>query len=346
MSALSATKQTASLWRARSGFEKILIIAQGVSLIVIIFMCSVWIASAASHRHEMAGTTRILHVEPQLGEFPEYIDGVAGPTMPCLTAQCIHTASDILRSIDTSVRPCDDFYAFACNSWIKENPIPDGKAMWGTFGKLEQRNQLVIKNVLERPVSSFKSKAEKKAKLYYESCIDVNETMEKLGAEPLQTVLRQVGGWNVSASGFDVKSWSLLAAMKSLQIRYNVGGFFGWSVGEDDRNSSRYIIQIDQGGLSLPTREHYLNRTAHAKVLAAYTEYMEKVAVLLGGDISLVRPQVQRLLAFETRLAEITSELIQLELAQCHTISKSHYKTAFIEQRRKKNAVTRSSSII
>lgn len=81
-------------------------------------------------------STRILHVEQH------------SPESPCLEAPCIYAASEILHSIDTSINPCDDFYAFACNQWIKNNPIPDGKSMWGTFGKLEQRNQLVVKNVL------------------------------------------------------------------------------------------------------------------------------------------------------------------------------------------------------
>ena len=121
--------------------------------------------------------------------------------------------------------------------------------MWGTFGKLEQQNQLVVKNALEKPESEFKSKAEKKAKLYYQSCLDEDETMEKLGAEPMLKLLKQIGGWNVTrdASGFNVTKWSLQRTIQTLQCKYNMGGLFAWAVGEDDRNSSRHVIQIDQG---------------------------------------------------------------------------------------------------
>lgn len=180
--------------------------------------------------------------------------------------------------------------------------------MWGTFAKLEQRNQLVIKNVLERPIDVFKSKAEKKAKLYYESCLDENELIEKMGAQPMLKLIQDIGGWNVSGTNrFNVSGWSLETALKTLQNKYNMGGLFGWAVGEDDRNSSRHIIQIDQGGLTLPTKENYLNKTAHAKVLAAYLEYMVKVAVLLGANETEATRQMQAIIDFETRLAEITA---------------------------------------
>lgn len=68
--------------------------------------------------------------------------------LPCLNKSCIHIASNILESMDLSIDPCDDFYSYSCNGWIKSNPIPDGKSQWGTFMKLEQQNQLVIKRVL------------------------------------------------------------------------------------------------------------------------------------------------------------------------------------------------------
>lgn len=68
----------------------------------------------------------------------------------CLTETCVTTAAQLLTSVDRSVDPCEDFYEFACGSWVRANPIPDGKSMWGTFVKLDQQNQLVVKNALRK----------------------------------------------------------------------------------------------------------------------------------------------------------------------------------------------------
>lgn len=180
--------------------------------------------------------------------------------------------------------------------------------MWGTFGKLEQQNQLVVKNVLERNYTDFKSGAEKKAKRYYESCMDADEIMEKLGAKPMLSLLIDVGGWNVTSTNFNVSKWTLQKTLAKLHNQYNMGGLFGWAVGEDDRNSSKHIIQIDQGGLTLPTRDNYINKTAqHEKILNAYLEYMTKVGVLLGStNENDTKRQMKEVIDFETRLAQIT----------------------------------------
>ncbi|CAD7093917.1 unnamed protein product [Hermetia illucens] len=282
------TARGTSLWRSRNKLEKYLIVTALILTFIIILLIGV--LSSGSSRDQKSA--HVPHTKPI--------------QVPCLNEHCIHASSQILKSIDRSIDPCDDFYAFACNRWIKNNPIPDGKSMWGTFGKLEQQNQLVIKNVLERPLSFFKSEAERKAKLYYESCLDEDEIMEKLGAEPMQKFLRDIGGWNVTESGFSLSNWSMEETLKRSQNIYNMGGLFAWAIGEDDRNSSRHVIQIDQGGLTLPTRDNYLNRTVHEKVLNAYLDYMTKVAVLLGANETDARRQMSDVIEFETKIAEVT----------------------------------------
>lgn len=124
-----------------------------------------------------------------------------------------------------------------------------------------------------------------KAKLYYESCLDSNDTIESLGAKPMLDIIDKIGGWNVTKSGgFNTSSWSLQGVLQKLQNRYNIGALFSYAVGEDDKNSSRHVLQIDQSGLTLPTRENYLNKTDHAKILAAYFDYMTRVSESLGLD--------------------------------------------------------------
>lgn len=97
----------------------------------------------------------------------------------------------------------------------------------------------------EKPFSEMKSKAEKKAKYYYQSCMDANETIETLGAKPMLELLENIGGWNISGK-FNVSTWSLQNSMHVLQNVYNMGGLFSWAVNEDDRNSSRHIIQVSR----------------------------------------------------------------------------------------------------
>ncbi len=148
--------------------------------------------------------------------------------------------------------------------------------------------------------------AEQMARVYYHSCLDKNETIESRGAEPLIHFIEDVGGWNISGV-FDESKWHFQTILQLLHNKYNRGGgLFTWAVGADEKNSTNNIIQIDQSGLILPTRDYYLNQTAHEKVIKAYVSYMTKIGVLLGGNEVEVRRQFEEVLAFETRIANIT----------------------------------------
>ncbi|XP_017775297.1 PREDICTED: endothelin-converting enzyme 1 isoform X2 [Nicrophorus vespilloides] len=283
-----------SMWKKRSMLEKALLVLVGTLLFVVMVLA--FLLSSADRRIREA---KLVNHKPTT--IPDELS-----MMPCLNKSCIHIANGILESMDPAVDPCEDFYSYACDGWIRANPIPEGKSTWNSFLKLEQKNQQIIKHVLEQPLDDLKSKAEQKAKLYYESCLDLNDTVENLGAKPMLELLKNIGGWNITDSGFNVNRWSLQNTLQIIQNQYNIGGLFSYAVGEDDKNSTRHVLQVDQSGLTLPTREHYLNKTEHEKILNAYLDYMTKVGELLGGDPNSTRDQMSGVIEFETKLANIT----------------------------------------
>lgn len=60
----------------------------------------------------------------------------------------------------------------------------------------------------------------------------------------------------------------------------------------------------------MPTPDYYENRTEiHRKVLKEYIEYMTKVCVLLGANETDARRQMQEIMDFETKIANITIPL-------------------------------------
>lgn len=75
-------------------------------------------------------------------------------------------------------------------------------------------------------METLKSKAEQKAKMYYESCLDTNDTIETLGAKPMLELIQKVGGWAVTSRAFNIEQWTLQNITQTIQNKYNVGMYF------------------------------------------------------------------------------------------------------------------------
>ncbi|XP_056591248.1 endothelin-converting enzyme 1 isoform X1 [Triplophysa dalaica] len=220
----------------------------------------------------------------------------------CLSEPCVSVASAVMSALDRSVDPCQDFYSFACGGWMKKNPLPEGKSRWGPFSNLWEHNMAVMKNLLENTSMKSLSKAEQKAQWYYESCM--NETkIEAFGAKPLQDLINQTGGWGLTGPW---EKDNFQEVLRTVSAIYRTSPFFTVFVSTDSKHSNSNIIQVDQSGLGLPSREYYLNKTANEKYLSAYLNFLVDLGILLGGSKETSQKIMEEIVDFETALANIT----------------------------------------
>ncbi|XP_029884780.1 endothelin-converting enzyme 2 isoform X5 [Aquila chrysaetos chrysaetos] len=224
------------------------------------------------------------------------------PQSMCLTDACVRVASKILEALDAETDPCQDFYQYSCGGWIKRNPLPNGRSKWSTFNSIWDQNQAIMKHLLENTTFNSSSEAERKTQRYYLSCLK-EQRIEELGSQPLMELIDKIGGWNVTGSW---NQSSFMEVLKMVSGTYRATPFFTVYVGADSKSSNSNIIQVDQSGLFLPSRDYYLNKTANERVLAAYLDYMVELGTLLGGAPEPTRLQMQQVLDFETQLANIT----------------------------------------
>ncbi|PWN35343.1 zincin [Meira miltonrushii] len=116
----------------------------------------------------------------------------------CTSKHCVLTASDLLRSIDTTVDPCDDFYHFSVGNWLNEHPIPADAGVYGMAQKIGDDNARLMKKFLEEeddgPTIMKHSKDDidkrniAKLRSFYQSCMDTS-SQDKAGAKPVLDVI-------------------------------------------------------------------------------------------------------------------------------------------------------------
>ncbi|XP_053693923.1 neprilysin-2-like [Sabethes cyaneus] len=223
----------------------------------------------------------------------------------CLTPGCIHSASKILKRMDLSVNPCDDFYAYACGQFVNETNIPDDKVAINTFSLMRDQLKQQLRSLVSEEVDTHEANPFKIVRQLFRKCIN-KAYIEDIGTAPLLDILDRMGGWPVlKGGGWKADSWSWEKSVeKCRQHGYSVNYIMSFSVGSDSKNTSYRTIQVDQASLSV-NREYLIKGLSHP-IVSAYYNYMVDIAVLLGANENRAKHELLEALEFQIALANIS----------------------------------------
>ncbi|MFD2583754.1 M13 family metallopeptidase [Pedobacter vanadiisoli] len=210
-------------------------------------------------------------------------------------------------NMDLSVKPGDDFYTYASGTWVKNNPVPAKETRWGSFNELRDFNINAVKSLVEEAAADKSAPAgsvKRRVGDFYTAAMD-SATIEKLGYTPIKADLAKIKLIKDIPGVLDQ-----LAYMRTNGLG---GGMFGLSVGQDRKNVNKYMVNIGQGGTTLPDRDYYLKDDARSiKIREAYNTYMVTLFTLTGSSPEEAKQKAATVYKIEKQFAE--AQMSRLEM--------------------------------
>jgi putative endopeptidase len=207
-----------------------------------------------------------------------------------------------LANLDRSVSPCDDFFRFANGGWIKNNPIPADHSSWATFNMLHDRNEEVLRQILEEATKARGAASGsnwQKIGDFYASCMDEGQ-IEAAGLKPLDPEFRRIR---------EITDRPALEVEIARLQREGVGAVFGFGSEQDFKDSTKVIAVTEQGGIGLPDRQYYLQGDDRSKQLRdAYVQHITSMFKLMGDDPATAGANAAVVLRIESDLAKASMD--------------------------------------
>ena len=201
-----------------------------------------------------------------------------------------------LTGRDTAVRPGDDFFSYANGGYIKATEIPADRSWYGTVNQLRDLSEVRVHAILEEAAAKAPSQpaagdVQGKIGAFYSAFMN-QAAVEALDAKPLAGDLQAIRS---------VQDRTQLAALMGGAPKNFQFTLFDLGIGADRKDSYKYAVYIDQGGLGMPDRDYYLEAQFAAKK-QAYQAYVAKMLGMVGWPDA--EASAAAVVAFETKVAE------------------------------------------
>ena len=201
-----------------------------------------------------------------------------------------------MTNFDKSVRPADDFYRYATGGWQKLHPLPAAYSRYGSFDMLQENVNKQVNSILTSLIKKkFKEgTTERKLSDFYKLAMD-QDRRNKEGLAPVKPLLDEM------------EAAKTLDQLHDLQLKYAKIGYgvpFGSYFGADDKNVTRNILCLSQGGLTLGQKDYYLNNDkATSDIRDAYKKHLVRMFKLYGFSDAQASAKAADVFRAETELA-------------------------------------------
>jgi len=250
---LSTTSTTSTLgcWKQRTGAEKMLLV-----LLVSLFLgFGVAVAILVNTYLRLEERLLAVHGKPSIvTDDSIHHDLVASiATIPpfavqepevCVSVECIEVAARILTSLDDTFDPCEDMSRFACGGWTRRTmETPNSKDVVMILEDLQLKVDHRLKLVLESPSRDSDLKSYAKVRRYFRSCMAENQDSARLAS--VGRIVQELGPLRPpsATNGSQPEGLDLTELLERI-IQYNGAPLFDLGVQVDDRNASRYVINV------------------------------------------------------------------------------------------------------
>ena len=210
-----------------------------------------------------------------------------------------------VANFDLGADPCADFFQYANGAWIKNNPIPGSEVRWGAFNELADRNNAILRNILESAAKAPGAAGTNQQKVgdYYASGMDT-VTIEKAGLAPLKGELDRIAA---------IKRLPDLQKVISRHQIIGTGALFNLYIGQDDKISTQYAINASQGGLGLPDKDMYLKNDKRSEMVRSeYRKFLTQIFKLAGESDADAGKHADASIKLETKLAKASKGRVEL----------------------------------
>jgi len=215
------------------------------------------------------------------------------PTEPPAPAEPLKSGVE-LTGMDTTVRPQDDYYAYANGKWLQETEIPADQFGWGSYMTLRDDSLSDVQAIVDEVAGdAVDSEAAAKIGNFYSAYMN-EELVEELGMSPLEGVFADID---------EIEDHASMSRWFGDNNDVSIDGPFNLYINQDDKDSTKYVMFIVQSGLGLPDREYYFDESERGLQLRdGYVSFVEKL--LASSGYTDAAEAARRIMALETSLAE------------------------------------------